>query len=80
MKFQVSRQSQGAVSKNPPCAGAERGPESPAWPGEYEWLIEVDSLDALMAFVEKHDGAIGLFTPEEDETHPTLEIFDDEEE
>ncbi|HZY84804.1 MAG TPA: hypothetical protein VFE78_08230 [Gemmataceae bacterium] len=79
MKFQISRASQGAVSKGPPCRGAVRGPESPAWPGEYEWFVEVDTLEALMALLREAGGALGLFTPEEDEEHPAIEIFDEDE-
>src|SRR5213075_1165009 len=45
MRFQVSRSSQGAVSKKPPCKGAIRGPEAAAWPGEYTWFIELNGLE-----------------------------------
>jgi hypothetical protein len=79
MKFLISRASQGAVSKGPPCPGAVRGPESPAWPGEYEWYVEVNSLDALLALLNQTGGALGLFAPEEGEQHPALEIFDEDE-
>jgi hypothetical protein len=79
MKFLISRASQGPVSKGPPCPGAVRGPEPTAWPGEYEWYVEVDSLDALMALLRQTGGALGLFEPEEGEQHPALEIFDEDE-
>src|SRR5262249_14097403 len=78
MKFLVSRASQGAVSQGPPCAGAVRGPESRAWPGEYQWLVELDTLEDLMAFLARNGGGLGLFAPEEGEEHPTLEIFDED--
>ena len=79
MKFQVTRSSQGAVSKSPPCAGAVRGPEASAWPGEYPWFLELGSLEELVAFLEKTGGGLGLFTPEDGEEHPVLEIFDEDE-
>ena len=79
MKFLVSRASQGAVSKGPPCQGAVRGPEARAWPGEYQWVVEVDTLEGLIAFLEANGGALGLFSPEEGEDHPVLQIFDEDE-
>ena len=78
MKFQISRSSQGAVSKAPPCHGAVRGPESPAWPGEHEWFVEVKTLEELMTLLAETGGALGLFAPEEGEEHPAIEIFDDD--
>jgi hypothetical protein len=78
MKFQVFRSSEGAVSKNPPCPGAVRGPESKAWPGEFEWFIEVAGLEELLAFLQDNSGALGLFAAEEDEEHPVIEIFDED--
>jgi hypothetical protein len=80
MKFVVSRVSQGAVSKQPPCPGAIKGPEAVAWPGEHQWFVEVGTLEELMAFLEKNGGALGLFLAEEDEEHPAIEIFDEDEE
>jgi hypothetical protein len=80
MKFLVTRSSQGAVSKGPPWKGAVRGPEAPAWPGEYPWYVEIDSLEKLIAFLGENGGGLGLFSPEEGEDHPVIEIFDDEEE
>ncbi|MBI1915072.1 MAG: hypothetical protein HYS12_10095 [Planctomycetes bacterium] len=79
MKFLVNLASEGAVSKRPPCKGAVRGPESPAWPGEYQWFIELSSLDDLIALLNETGGALGLFTPEEDEEYPVLEVFDEDE-
>lgn len=79
MRFQVIRSSQGAVSKGPPCPGAVRGPESTAWPGEYEWYIELARLEELLAFLQDNGGALGLFAAEEGEEHPVIEIFDDDE-
>ncbi len=79
MKFHVFRSSQGAVSKKAPCPGAVKGPESPAWPGEYPWFLEVKGLEELMALLESTGGALGLFQAEEDEEHPAIEIFDEEE-
>ena len=80
MKFQVSRESEGAVSKRPPCRGAVRGPEPTAWPGESVWYVEVNDLEGLMALLEESGGALGLFTPEEGEEHPAIEIFDEQDE
>ncbi len=80
MKFLISRASQGAVSKAPPCRGAARGPESPAWPGEYEWFVEVKDLEELLALLDEAGGALGLFAPEEGEAHPAIEIFDENQE
>ncbi len=79
MKFLISRSSQGAVSKAPPYRGAVRGPESPAWPGEYEWYVEVDDLEALLALLRDTGGALGLYAREEGEEHPAIEIFDEAE-
>ena len=79
MKFLINRASEGAVSKRPPCKGAVRGPESPAWPGEYQWFIELDSLDDLIALLKETGGGLGLFAPEEDEEFPVLEVFDEDE-
>ena len=78
MKFQVSRSSQGAASKRPPCQGAVRGPEAAAWPGEFTWFVELATLEALVAFLEANGGGLGLFAPEEDEECPVIEIFDDD--
>ena len=80
MRFLVSRASQGVVSNEPPCRGAQRGPEAPAWPGEYEWFIELNTLDELLAFLNAVGGGLGLFAPEEGEDHPVIEIFDEDEE
>jgi hypothetical protein len=80
MKFQVYRASQGAVSKGPPCKGAVRGPESPAWPGEYPWLIELGTLEDLVSFLNESGGGLALFSPEEGEEHLAIEILDDDEE
>jgi len=80
MKFQVSRASEGTVSKAPPCKDAIRGPEAAAWPGEYQWFVELNSLDELMTFLEQTGGGLGLFSPEEGEDNPSIEIFDDDEE
>ena len=79
MKFLINRASEGAVSKRPPCKGAVRGPESVAWPGEYQWTIELNNLEELMALLEETGGGLGLFTPEEDEECPVLEVFDEDE-
>lgn len=77
MKFLISLASQGAISKEPPCRGAIRGPEAPAWPGEYQWLVELNSLDDLVTFLEQNGGGLGLFSPEEGEVLPAIEIYDD---
>lgn len=79
MKFLVSRASQGPASREPPCPGAQRGPEVPTWPGEYEWYVELHSLEELIAFLHQTGGALGLFSPEEGEQFPTIEIFDEDE-
>lgn len=79
MRFLVNRASQGAVSKDPPCRGAVRGPESSAWPGEYQWFLDLNSLDDLAAFLHENGGALGLFAPEEGDAYPGIEIYDDAE-
>ncbi len=79
MKFLVTRASEGAVSAKSPCKGAVRGPESKLWPGEYQWHLELATLDDLLAFLEQHGGGLGLFTPEEGEEYPTIEIYDEDE-
>jgi hypothetical protein len=78
MRFEVSRSSQGAVSKKPPCKGAVRGPEAAAWPGEYTWFVELNSLDELMRFLEANGGGLGLYAAEEGNGHPVIETFDDD--
>jgi hypothetical protein len=80
MKFLVSRASQGAVSRERPCDGAVRGPESAAFPGEHQWFLEVASLEELLALLDRVGGGLGLFAPEEGEEHPVIEIFDEDEE
>jgi hypothetical protein len=80
MKFLISRESWGAVSKEPPCEGAVRGPESGAWPGEFAWTVELNNLDELIELLHKNGGALGLFSPEEGEEHPVIEIFEEDEE
>lgn len=79
MRFLITRASQGAVSGKPPCRGAVQGPEAAAWPGEYQWFVDIDRLDQLMTFLNDQGGALGLFTPEEGESYPSIEIFDDTE-
>jgi hypothetical protein len=79
MKFYVSRASQGAVSKNPPCIAAVRGPEAEVWPGEYQWFVELKSLEELTAFLEQTGGALGLFAPGDGDEYASIEIFDDDE-
>jgi hypothetical protein len=79
MKFLVSRASQGAVSKGPPCKGAVRGSESRAWPGEFQWFMELSTLEELVAFLDETGGALGLFAPEPGEEAPMIQIFDDDE-
>ncbi len=80
MRFQITRSSQGAVSKRAPCVEAIRGPEAPAWPGQYQWFVELDRLEELIAFLDRNGGALGLFAPEGGEAHPVIEIYDDTEE
>jgi hypothetical protein len=80
MRFQVSRSSLGATSKDAPCRGAVRGPEAAAWPGEYVWYVDLGTLEELHDFLTANGGGLGLFGPEEGEDHPVIEIFDDEEE
>jgi hypothetical protein len=77
MRFLVSRSSEGAASGAPPCRRAVRGPESAAWPGQYQWFVELNSLDDLVAFLNENGGGLGLFAPEEGEEHPSIEIYDD---
>jgi hypothetical protein len=80
MKFLVGRTSQGAVSREPPCKGAIRGPEAEGWPGEYSWFVELNSLEELVRFLNDNGGGLGLWAPEEGEEHPALEIFDEDQE
>jgi hypothetical protein len=77
MKFLVNRSSQGAMSKDPPCVQAIRGPEAPAWPGEFQWYVELGSLEELMRLMDDNGGALAVFAAEEGEEYPALEIFDD---
>ena len=79
MKFLVSRASQGAVSDGPPCPGAVRGPESAAWPGEYQWFVELAGLEDLVALLDQTGGGLGLFAPDEGDEYPAIEIFDENE-
>jgi hypothetical protein len=79
MRFLVSRSSEGAVSRKAPCKGAVRGPEAAAWPGQFQWFLDVDTLDDLMALLDRTGGGLGLFLPEGGEDHPVIEIFDEDE-
>jgi hypothetical protein len=79
MKYHVTRSSWGPVSVDSPCSGAMRDERATAWPGEFVWYVELQTLDDLQAFLEKNGGALGLFSPEEGEEHPVIEIFDDDE-
>jgi hypothetical protein len=80
MKYLIFRASQGAVSKDPPCPGAVRGEQAPAFPGEYEWFVELNTLDALLTLLYRMGGGLGLFAPEEDEEVPAIEIIEEDEE
>jgi hypothetical protein len=79
MKFLIFRASQGAVSKDPPCRGAVHGEEAPAFPGEYEWFVELNTVEELLTLLNSTGGGLGLFAPEEDEEVPGIEIFDEDE-
>ncbi len=57
-----------------------RGPEAAAWPGEYVWFVDLQSLEELHAFLQTNGGGLGLFLPEEGDLFPAIEIFDDDEE
>ena len=76
MRFLVNRASIGVTSKNSPCPGALRGPESSAWPGEYQWFIDLNSLEELAAFLNEN-GGLGLFAPEDGDDYPGIEIYDE---
>ncbi len=78
MRFLVYRSSQGSVSKEPPCKGAVRGPESAAWPGEYVWFLDLNTLEELLGYLNAVGGGLGVFAAEEDEEHPAIEIFEEE--
>jgi hypothetical protein len=78
MRFLIARSSEGEVSKQPPCRGAVRGEPSPAWPGEYRWYVELNSLDELLALLNETGGALGLFAPEEGEDCPAIEVYDED--
>jgi hypothetical protein len=56
-----------------------RGEEAPAFPGEFEWYVELNSLEELMTLLRIAGGGLGLFSPEEYEELPVLEIFDEDE-
>ena len=58
--------------------GAVRGPEATAWPGEYTWFVELNSLEELGRFLDDNGGGLGLYSAEEGEGHPVIEIFDDQ--
>jgi hypothetical protein len=68
------------MSKDAPCVQAIRGPEAPAWPGEFQWYVELASLEELLKFLDEHGGALGVFAPEEGEEYPAIEIFDETDE
>ena len=55
------------------------GPEAPAWPGEYQWFVDLETLDDLKKFLAENGGGIALYSPEEGEEHLGLEIFDEDE-
>jgi hypothetical protein len=38
----------------------------------------LNTLEALRAFLDANGGGVGLFTPEEGEDDPVIEIFDDD--
>jgi hypothetical protein len=57
-----------------------RGPESAAWSGEYQWFIDLNGLDDLIAFLNANGGGVGLFAPEEGDEYPGIEIYDDTDE
>lgn len=78
MRFLVGRTSEGAVSRNSPCRGAVRGPEAKAWPGEYQWFLELNTLEDLVRILHENGGGLGLWAPEEDEQCPVIEIFDED--
>lgn len=80
MRFLVNRASKGVVSKDPPCRGAVRGPESSAWPGEYQWFVDLNSMDELAAFLRESGGGLGLFAPEEGNEYAGIEIYDESDE
>jgi hypothetical protein len=79
MRFLVCRASQGAVSKMSPCKGAVRGPEAPACPGEFEWFVELATLDELLRFLNETGGALGVYAPEPGEACPVIKILDEDE-
>ena len=67
-----------AESRRISVATMRSGAESKAWPGEYPWFIELAGLEDLIAFLNANGGGLGLFTPEDDEECPMIEIFDDD--
>jgi hypothetical protein len=77
MRFQVCRASEGSVSQDAPVPGAVRGPVAPVFPGEYVWFLEVTTLEELVAFLDEHGGLV-LWSAEEGEGFPVLEIIDEE--
>jgi hypothetical protein len=49
------------------------------WPGEYQWYVEMATLEDLVRFLDQNGGGLGLFTPEEGEEYPVIEVLDEEE-
>jgi len=76
MRFQVMHSAEGSVSKEPPVPGAVRGPEAPAFPGEFLWYLELESLDDLIRLLDQHGGLM-LWSADEGEGHPVVEIPDE---
>jgi hypothetical protein len=79
MRFQVTRSSEGNVSRTPPCPEAVRGPEAAAFPGEYLWFVELNSIEDLVRLLDTHGGLV-LWSAEQGEGFPVVEILDEEDE
>ena len=72
----VNRPAWGPLSL-PPVPGAIRGPEAPAFPGEYVWFIELNGLDDLIRLLDEHGGLV-LWSAAEGEGQPVIEIPDED--
>jgi hypothetical protein len=62
-----------------PCPGAVRGPEAEAFPGEYTWFIDLETLDDLVGLLDNYGGLV-LWSADQGEGLPVIEIDDEEDE
>ena len=75
MTFRIHRTSEFS-SENPPCAGARLEEKGDFWRSN-KWVVDIDSLEALMKIVEA-EGEIIISGPcHENNNRPEIEIYDD---